>query len=177
MGRMALNLTLAALAVLTTHCGSTQSTRIDESLVAALQRSSAAIDEAVAAGQIPGAVLLVGRGDEVLHRGAFGSRARQPIVEPMTLDTVFDLASLSKVVGTATSVMMLVESGKVALDAPVAQYLPAFGANGKDSVTVEQLLLHQAFGDRPPVQRQLVRGSVQQLYRLPPDRPHHVRRY
>jgi len=143
MGPMVLQSTLAALAVLSTSCDHATLVGADERLAAALRHASAAIEESVAAHAIPGAVLVVGRGDEVLHRAAYGSRALQPDVEPMTVDTVFDLASLSKVVATATSVMQLVEAGKVALEAPVAHYLPGFGANGKDTITVEQLLLHQ----------------------------------
>ena len=88
-------------------------------------------------------MLLVGRGDDVIYRKAYGNRAIEPTVEPMTEDTIFDLASLSKPVGTATSIMILADRGKIDLDAPVAKYLPAFGSNGKDKVTVAQLLLHR----------------------------------
>jgi uncharacterized protein YbbC (DUF1343 family)/CubicO group peptidase (beta-lactamase class C family) len=141
---MVLHVTLAALAALSTSCGDRAvPVATDERLASALREASEAIEASIAAREIPGAILVVGRGDDVLHRAAYGSRAVQPAVEPMTLDTVFDLASLSKVVATATSVMKLVEAGKVSLDAPVARYLPAFGANGKDGITVEQLLLHQ----------------------------------
>ncbi len=58
----------------------------------------------------------------------------------MTLDTIFDLASLTKVVATTPSVMRLVQYGQVRLDEPVAHYIPDFGMNGKDAVTVRQLL-------------------------------------
>ena len=61
---------------------------------------------------MPGAVVVVGRGDQVLYEKAFGQRARGPLAEPMTLDTVFDLASLTKVVATTTAVMKLVERGR-----------------------------------------------------------------
>ena len=102
-----------------------------------------AIEAAIERGETPGAVLLIGRGAETLHFAAYGNRQTLPAPEPMTTGTVFDLASLTKVVATATSVMKLVEKGSVRLDAPIAEYLPEFGANGKDTITVEHLLLHQ----------------------------------
>src|SRR5262249_22053814 len=66
----------------------------------------------------------------------------QPERVPMTADTVFDMASLTKPVATATSVMILVEQGKLRVSDPVAKHWPAFAANGKEAVTVEHLLLH-----------------------------------
>ena len=102
-----------------------------------------AIAEAIERDKTPGAVLLVGRGDEIVYLKAYGNRAVEPRVEPMTTDTVFDLASMTKPVATATSVMILAERGKIDLHAPVARYIPEFGRNGKDAITVEQLLLHR----------------------------------
>jgi uncharacterized protein YbbC (DUF1343 family)/CubicO group peptidase (beta-lactamase class C family) len=110
----------------------------------------AAIDKAVAEsisrGELPGAVVLAGRGDRVIFRKAYGNRAILPAREPMTIDTVFDVASLTKPVATATSVMILVERGRIALRDPVVRYLPEFAAGGgeRDKVTVEQLLTHRA---------------------------------
>src|SRR5688572_14193860 len=105
-------------------------------------RAEALIETAVERGHVPGAVLLVGQGDQV-YRRAFGSRSLQPQQEPMTVDTVFDLASLSKPVGCATSIMLLAERGKLNVADPVAKHLPAFAANGKQDITIEQLLLHR----------------------------------
>jgi|HubBroStandDraft_4_1064222.scaffolds.fasta_scaffold02123_2 uncharacterized protein YbbC (DUF1343 family)/CubicO group peptidase (beta-lactamase class C family) len=102
----------------------------------------AIIQQAIADGNIPGAVLIVGHNGKVVYRKAYGSRALEPKREPMTLDTVFDLASLTKVIATTTAVMQLVEQGKVRLNDPVAKYLPDFAQNGKDDVTVRQLLTH-----------------------------------
>ncbi len=102
----------------------------------------AIIQQAITDGNIPGAVLIVGHNGKVVYRKAYGSRALEPKREPMTLDTVFDLASLTKVVATTTAVMQLVELGKVRLNDPVAKYLPDFAQNGKDDVTVRQLLTH-----------------------------------
>jgi uncharacterized protein YbbC (DUF1343 family)/CubicO group peptidase (beta-lactamase class C family) len=100
------------------------------------------IERAVADGNIPGAVLLVGHNGAVIYRKAYGERALEPRREPMTLDTIFDLASLTKVIATTTAVMQLVELGKVRLNDPVAKYMPEFAQNGKDDITVRQLLTH-----------------------------------
>ena len=102
----------------------------------------AIIEQAIADGTIPGAVLVVGHDGKVIYRKAYGSRALEPRREAMTLDTIFDVASLTKVVATTTSVMQLVERGRVRLNDPVAKYLPEFGQNGKDDITVRQLLTH-----------------------------------
>ena len=99
-------------------------------------------EQAVAEGKIPGAVVLVGHKGEVVYRRAFGSRALEPRREAMTLDTIFDLASLTKPIATAPSVMRMVQLGQVRLNDPVARYLPEFGRNGKEEITVRQLLIH-----------------------------------
>ena len=100
------------------------------------------IQQAIADGNIPGAVLVVGHNGAVIYRKAYGNRALEPQREPMTLDTVFDLASLTKVIATTTAVMQLVEQGKVRMNDPVAKYLPEFAQNGKEDITVRQLLTH-----------------------------------
>jgi uncharacterized protein YbbC (DUF1343 family)/CubicO group peptidase (beta-lactamase class C family) len=99
---------------------------------------------------ITGAVLLVGHGGRMVHQKAFGLRATSPRPEAMTPDTVFDLASLTKVVATTPSVMRLIQYGQIRLDEPVAHYIPDFGLNGKDGVTVRQLLTHYS-GLRPDI--------------------------
>ena len=106
------------------------------------------VDEAIAAGQIPGAVVVAGRGDQVLYRRAFGRRAVLPAPEAMTLDTVFDVASLTKVVATTTAVMALVEDGRIRLADRVSLYIPAFNRYGKGRITVGHLLTHVS-GLRP----------------------------
>jgi uncharacterized protein YbbC (DUF1343 family)/CubicO group peptidase (beta-lactamase class C family) len=100
------------------------------------------VQDAIHAGQIPGAVVLVWHNGQVLYRKAFGYRALEPRRELMTVDTVFDLASLTKVVATTTAVMQLVEKGEVRLNDPVAKYIPEFSQNGKEDVTVRELLTH-----------------------------------
>jgi SSS family transporter len=119
--------------------------------------ASAAIEKAIAQKKLPGAVLVVGHGGKVVFEQAYGVRkyAGEPGLdgkpspaEPMTVDTIFDMASLTKCLVTATAVMQLVEQGKVDVDAPVVTYLPEFGANGKDKVTVRELLTH--YSGLPP---------------------------
>ncbi|MFO7693987.1 MAG: DUF1343 domain-containing protein [Vicinamibacterales bacterium] len=115
---------------------------------ARLKLADAVIEKAIADKQIPGAVLLVGRGDRVLYQKAYGMRSLVPQAEPMTLDTVFDMASVTKVVATATSVMMLVEDGRIRLNDRVATYIPDFGRYGKGDITIRHLLTHVS-GLRP----------------------------
>jgi uncharacterized protein YbbC (DUF1343 family)/CubicO group peptidase (beta-lactamase class C family) len=110
--------------------------------VVALPAVDAVIQQAISDGTIPGAVLIVGHDGSVIYRKAYGERALEPRREAMTLDTVFDLASLTKVIVTTTAVMQLVERGEVRLNDPVAKYLPEFAQNGKDDITVRQLLTH-----------------------------------
>jgi len=102
----------------------------------------AAIQQSIHDAQIPGAVLLIGHNGQIIYRKAYGSRALEPRREPMTIDTIFDLASLTKVVATTPAVMQLVEQGKIRLNDPVSKYLPEFAANGKEDITVRQLLTH-----------------------------------
>ncbi len=106
------------------------------------------VEEAIAGGQMPGAVVVAGRGDQVLYRRAFGQRAVRPAPEPMTLDTIFDVASLTKVVATTTAVMALVEDGRIRLADRVSTYIPGFGRYRKDGITVGHLLTHVS-GLRP----------------------------
>ncbi|HYN14680.1 MAG TPA: serine hydrolase [Terriglobales bacterium] len=107
----------------------------------AFSQADIVLQRAVSDHEIPGAVLVVGHAGKVVHRRAFGSRALEPHQEPMTPDTIFDLASLTKPF-TATCVMRLVERGQVRLNDPVARYIPEFARNGKQEITVRQLLTH-----------------------------------
>ncbi|MFO0502749.1 MAG: exo-beta-N-acetylmuramidase NamZ domain-containing protein [Acidobacteriota bacterium] len=110
------------------------------------------IDEAVAAGQLPGAVCLVSHQGRVVHQSVHGSRALVPAVEPMTADTIFDAASLTKVVATTASLMKLVEQGRIRLNDKVTTYLPAY-QGGKSDITVRLLLTHFS-GLRPDLDLQ-----------------------
>ena len=115
-----------------------------------LAEIDALVEQAIAAKQMPGAVVVVGRGDTVVYEKAFGQRAIAPLAEPMTIDTVFDLASLTKVVATTTAVMHLVERGTLRLTDPVASWVPGFERYGKSDVTIRHLLTHVS-GLRPDV--------------------------
>ena len=107
-------------------------------------RLDAVAEEAVKAKNVPGVILLVSHRDRIVYRKAFGNRAVEPEAVPMTLDTVFDLASLTKGTATGSSVMALIEEGKLRLNDPAVRYWPDFGQNGKDKVTIRQLLTHSS---------------------------------
>lgn len=100
------------------------------------------VRDAIHDDQTPGAVLLVWHDGQVIYRKAFGNRALEPRKEAMTLNTIFDIASLTKVVATTTAVMQLVQKGEVRLNDPVAKYIPEFAQNGKEDITVRNLLTH-----------------------------------
>jgi uncharacterized protein YbbC (DUF1343 family)/CubicO group peptidase (beta-lactamase class C family) len=100
------------------------------------------VQEAIRGEQIPGAVVLIGHDGQVIYRKAFGERSLEPRREPMTVDTIFDLASLTKVIATTTAVMQLVEKGQIRVNEPVAKYIPEFAENGKEEITVRELLTH-----------------------------------
>ncbi len=105
------------------------------------------IQQAVADHKCPGGVVWLERSG-TSHVAAIGWRAQVPAEEPMTADTIFDAASLTKVLATTPAIMLLVEQGKLALDEPVARYLPDFAAEGKGGITLRQLLTHTS-GLRP----------------------------
>jgi uncharacterized protein YbbC (DUF1343 family) len=99
------------------------------------------IEAAVREGKIPGAVVVVGHNGHIVYERAYGKRALVPSPEPMTLDTIFDCASLTKVVATTSSVMVLFEEGKIRLSDKVTEYLPEF-QGGKSDITIRDLMTH-----------------------------------
>src|SRR6516225_2164805 len=99
------------------------------------------INKAIEQGRMPGAVLLVGHEGKVIYRKAYGKRALVPQPEAMTLDTVFDCASLTKVVATTASLMKLFDEGKFRLSDKVTDYIPEF-QGGKSDITLRQLFTH-----------------------------------
>ena len=117
-----------------------------------ITRKLAAIDsvvkEAIRAGNCPGAVVVVGQNGKVVYRKAFGHRALVPRELPMNLHTIFDMASVTKVVATTTAIMQLVEQGKIVLSAHVSDYWPEFQANGKEAISVRELMTH--YSGLPP---------------------------
>lgn len=102
------------------------------------------ISTAISEKKMPGCVVLIGRSDGIALLKAYGDKRIEPKPEPMTDDTVFDLASLTKPIATATSIMKLVEEGKISLDDPVVKHLDGFGVEGKDAITIRDLMVHRS---------------------------------
>jgi uncharacterized protein YbbC (DUF1343 family) len=103
-----------------------------------------AVEQAIARHETPGAVVLVARRGRVVWRKAYGARALVPAQEAMTPDTIFDLASLTKVIATATSIMILVERGQVRLSDAITDYIPELKGEGRERITIEMLLTHRS---------------------------------
>lgn len=100
------------------------------------------VEEEITKGSFPGAVVLVGRADKIVYWRAFGNELTDPCPEAVTKNTIFDMASLTKPIATATSIMILVDKKQIKLTDYAAKYLPAFGCNGKEQVRIEHLLNH-----------------------------------
>jgi uncharacterized protein YbbC (DUF1343 family)/CubicO group peptidase (beta-lactamase class C family) len=115
--------------------------------------SSAALDaaaeQAIRDGLIPGAVIIIGHNGKIVYRKAYGARALVPMRETATVDTIYDVASLTKIVATTPAIMKLYEQGKVKLDDPVTAYLPEF-QGGKSNITIRNLMTHYS-GLRPDI--------------------------
>jgi uncharacterized protein YbbC (DUF1343 family)/CubicO group peptidase (beta-lactamase class C family) len=105
------------------------------------QAIDTAINQAIREDRIPGAVVLIGHDGKVVYRKAYGSRSLVPSKEPMTIDTVFDIASLTKVVATTSCMMKLFEEGRVWIDDRVTTYLPEF-QGGQSPITIRDLMTH-----------------------------------
>ncbi len=106
-----------------------------------LRRIDSVIEQAVTEHRCPGAVIWIEREGRAYHR-AYGARALEPEHEAATEDTIYDAASLTKVLATTPAVMLLVEEGRVEIDAPASRYLKEFRGTGKEAITVRQLLTH-----------------------------------
>ena len=111
---------------------------------AQLARMDTIIEESIAKRELPGAVVLVARKGQVVWEKAYGARAVEPDREAMTTDTIFDLASLTKVIATATSIMILIERGKVRLNDPLSRFIPEIKGEGRERITIEHLLTHRS---------------------------------
>ena len=109
----------------------------------------AVINEAVRQDKLPGGVLLVGHADKIVYRKAYGYRSLTGTKEPMTVDTIFDLASLTKIVATTSATMRLYEQGRLDLEAPVTKYLPEF-QGGESPIITRELMTHFS-GFRPDI--------------------------
>jgi uncharacterized protein YbbC (DUF1343 family) len=139
---------LCALAVLLLACTFCNATTALEAKSPPAAASLSVLDpivlDAIRNDQTPGAVLLVWHDGEFVYRKAFGNRSLEPRREPMTVDTIFDIASLTKVVATTIAVMQLEEQGKIRINDAVMKYLPEFGQNGKEDITIRELLTHHS---------------------------------
>lgn len=116
--------------------------RLDRGRDAHLAQIDGVVVEEIQAGHLPGAVVLVGRGNKVVYCKAFGLEVAEPFQEAMEKDTIFDMASLTKPIAAATAVMILVDQGKIDVNDYVSEYLPAFACNGKEQVRIRHLLTH-----------------------------------
>ncbi len=114
----------------------------DAARQSSLQAIASLVEEAIREGKCPGAVVLVGHKGEVIYRRAFGYRELVPEKLPMEVNTIFDMASLTKVIATTTAVMQLVEQGRIRLEDTVGEYWPDFKANGKEEITIRELMTH-----------------------------------
>jgi uncharacterized protein YbbC (DUF1343 family)/CubicO group peptidase (beta-lactamase class C family) len=115
---------------------------------AKLNQIDALVNKDIADKKLPGAVVIVGHKGKIVYRKAFGNRSLVPTVEKMTVDTIFDAASLTKPIATATSVMILVEQGKLRLNDTIGRFIPEIQDENAKKVTVQQLLTHVS-GYRP----------------------------
>ena len=102
------------------------------------------VNEALRRKRMPGAVVVIGRRGKIAYSRAFGNKQLKPTPVAMTTDTLFDMASITKPVVTATCIMKLVEQGRIRLRDPVTRHFPRFAANGKEQISIYQLLTHQA---------------------------------
>src|SRR6478672_9144674 len=109
-----------------------------------LARIDAIVAEGLAEKRMPGCVVCVGRRGKIVLLKAYGKKQLQPSELPMTTDTVFDMASITKPVATATSIMLLVERGQLKLGQRVSSIIPEFAANDKEPITIYDLLTHQS---------------------------------
>ncbi|MCI0684092.1 MAG: beta-lactamase family protein [Gemmataceae bacterium] len=136
---------------------------IDDVVVAAIGR-----------GELPGAVVLVLHRGDIVYRRAFGQRSLLPMKTPMDLATLFDLASLTKPIATATAIMLLIEAGKLKLTDKLSDHLPAFRRKETEDITVEHLLLHTSgfIADNPLADYQDGRAkAIERLHALKPLAP------
>jgi len=146
MTRVLLRIVVVVLCVVQPALGQLPSAKPESVSVssARLAQMDAAINEEIREHHLPGAVVVVARKGRVIWQHSYGSRAVEPTREAMTPDTIFDLASLTKVVATATSIMILVERGKLRLNDPVSLYIPQLKGEGRENITIEQLLIHRS---------------------------------
>ena len=142
-----------------------------ESSYPSLSRIDTVVNESIRRNETPGAVVLISHNGKTIYRKAFGHRALEPRREPMTLDTIFDLASLTKVIATATSIMILHERGRLSLSDKVARYIPEFAQAGKQNITIEHLMTHRSglIVDNPLSDYSVAADAFNNIYKLTPQ--------
>ncbi len=152
--------------------GPIQSRQLDH----ALMEIAPMVEQAIQDKKMPGAVILIGFQDRIVYHRAFGHRQLQPTPLPMELDTVFDLASLTKPIATATATMMLVQRGQIELDDPVMDHIPEFAVHGKEHITIRHLLIHtsglipdNSMSDYAGSQSEIVQKLFEQKLNYPTD--------
>ena len=109
---------------------------------AKLDQIDALVNKDIADKKLPGAVVVIGHKGKIVYRKAFGNRALVPNVEKMTVDTIFDIASLTKVVATTTSIMILVERGQIRLNDTIGKFIPEIEDENVKKITIQQLMTH-----------------------------------
>jgi uncharacterized protein YbbC (DUF1343 family)/CubicO group peptidase (beta-lactamase class C family) len=171
-------LSAAALAALLGGCMTMQTTSTFDP--ARLREIDGTIETAIREHKLPGAVVHLERGASVYQK-AYGNRALVPAVEAMTDDTIFDAASLTKAVATTPSIWLLIERGKIELDAPVSRYIPEFRGGWRDEVTIRHLLTHTS-GLRPDLDLSTPWSGYETAIRMaiaeePRQRPGYTFRY
>ena len=106
------------------------------------------VDQVISAGiynqAYPGAQLLVGNGNEILYSKSYGNFTYDEFSQPVTENSMFDLASVTKVIAATSAIMLLYENEKIDLNDPVSKYIPEFTGRGKDNITIVDLLLHSS---------------------------------
>jgi CubicO group peptidase (beta-lactamase class C family) len=138
---------LIALSLGLTNCSSQQNLKLDDQLNYSdniFFKADSLIENAISDSAFPGAVLLVSKDGKIIHEKAYGHFTYNSDSKKVSLNTIFDLASVSKVIGTTTAVMMLIDRDEILLDDKVIKYLTEFNNNGKENITIRNLLLHNS---------------------------------
>jgi len=142
---------LFCISLLTANCAKAQTNDTVAKKATLVREVDEAINNGIADSKIPGAVIQIKKDGKVIYTQAYGdaqmfnyNHELLPVPDKMITGTLFDLASLTKVVGTTTSIMLLVDKGLIRVDDPVSKYVPAFGTPDKAAITIRHLLTHTA---------------------------------
>jgi SSS family transporter len=165
---------VAALLLLTTCASAGDARRFDAQ---ALLEIDATVAKAIADRKLPGGVYHLER-DGRVYETAYGNRALEPRVEPITIDTIYDAASITKVMATTPAIWLLIQRGQLALDDPLQKYIPEFG---EPAITIRHLLTHTS-GLRPDVDLDVewsghAEGLRRAIAELPRNKPGTIFRY